>query len=55
MLNQSHLAEIKNDLYWTLIIRVSNACFVSYTIIEVGLVKKLSDQDDRANKFCPII
>ena len=32
-----------------------NACLVSYTIIEEGLVKILLDQDDRANRFCSII
>ena len=32
-----------------------NACFLSYNIIEEGLAKILLDQDDRANKFCPII
>ena len=32
-----------------------NACVVSYNIIEESLAKILLDQDDRANKFCPII
>ena len=32
-----------------------NACFLSYNIIKEGLAKILLDQDDRANKFCPII
>ena len=32
-----------------------NACLLSYNIMEEGLVKILLDQDDRANKFCPII
>ena len=32
-----------------------NACFLSYNIIEKGLAKILIDQDDRENKFCPII
>ena len=32
-----------------------NACLLSYNITEEGLVKILLDQDDRANKFCPII
>ena len=32
-----------------------NACSLSYNTMEEGLVKILLDQDDRANKFCPII
>ena len=32
-----------------------NAFIVSYNIIEEVLAKILLDQDDRANKFCPII
>ena len=33
-----------------------NACLLlTYNIIEEVLVKILIDQDDRANKFCPII
>ena len=32
-----------------------NVCCLSYNIIEEGLAKILLDQDDRANKFCPII
>ena len=32
-----------------------NARLLSYNIMEEGLVKTLLDQDDRANKFCPII
>ena len=32
-----------------------NACFLSYNIMEEGLVKILLDHLDRANKFCPII
>ena len=32
-----------------------NARFLSYNIIEESLAKILLDQDDRANKFCPII
>ena len=33
-----------------------NACLLSYKIMEEGLVKILRDQDDdRANKLCPII
>ena len=32
-----------------------NACIVSYNIIEEGLANILLDQDDGANKFCPII
>ena len=32
-----------------------NAFLSSYNIMEEGLVKILLDQDDRANKFCPII
>ena len=32
-----------------------NACSLSYNIMEEGIVKILLDQDDRANKFCPII
>ena len=32
-----------------------NACIVSYNIVEEGLAKIMLDQDDRANKFCPII
>ena len=32
-----------------------NASLLSYNIMEEGLVKILLDQDDRANKFCPII
>ena len=32
-----------------------NAFLLSYNIMEEGLVKILLDQDDRANKFCPII
>ena len=32
-----------------------NACFLSYNIMEEGLVKILLDEDDRANKICPII
>ena len=31
-----------------------NACLLSYNIMEEGLVKILLDQNDRANKFCPI-
>ena len=32
-----------------------NVCLLSYNTMEKGLVKSLLDQDDRANKFCPII
>ena len=32
-----------------------NACLLSYNIMEEGLMKILLDQDDRANKFFPII
>ena len=32
-----------------------NAFLLSYNIMEEVLVKLLLDQDDRANKFCPII
>ena len=32
-----------------------NAFLLSCNIMEEGLVKILLDQDDRANKFCPII
>ena len=32
-----------------------NASLLSYNIMEEGLVKILFDQDDQANKFCPII
>ena len=32
-----------------------NACLLSYDMMEEGLVKILLDQDDRANKFCPIV
>ena len=32
-----------------------NAFLLSYNIMEEGLVKILLDQDDRANKFYPII
>ena len=32
-----------------------NAFLLSYIIMEKGLVKIVLDQDDRANKFCPII
>ena len=32
-----------------------NACSLSYNVMEEGLVKILLDQDDRANKFFPII
>ena len=32
-----------------------NACLLSYNIMEEDLVKILLDQDDRANKFYPII
>ena len=32
-----------------------NACYLSYNIIKKGLENVLLDQDDRANKFCPII
>ena len=32
-----------------------NACYLSYKIMEEGLVKILHDQDYRANKFFPII
>ena len=32
-----------------------NVFLISYNIIKEGLVKILLDQDDRANKFCPII
>ena len=32
-----------------------NAFLLSYNIMEEGLVKILLDQDDRADKFCPII
>ena len=33
-----------------------NACLLSYKIMEEGLVKIQRDQDDdRANKLCPII
>ena len=32
-----------------------NASLLSYNIMVEGLVKILLDQDDRANKFCPII
>ena len=32
-----------------------DACLLFYSIMEEGLVNILLDQDDRANKFCPII
>ena len=32
-----------------------DGCLLSYNIKEEGLVKIVLDQDDRANKFCPII
>ena len=32
-----------------------NASSLSYNMMEEGLVKILLDQDDRANKLCPII
>ena len=32
-----------------------NASLLSYNIMEEGLVKILLDQDDGADKFCPII
>ena len=32
-----------------------NAISLSYNVIEEGIVKILLNQDDRANKFCPII
>ena len=32
-----------------------NVFLLSYNIMEQGLVKILLNQDDRANKFCPII
>ena len=32
-----------------------NACLLTYNIVEEGLVKILLDQDERANKLCPII
>ena len=32
-----------------------NAFLLNYNIMEEGLVKILLDQDDQANKFCPII
>ena len=32
-----------------------NACFLNYNFMKEGEVKILLDQDDRANKFCPII
>ena len=38
-----------------IILSDQNACLLSYNIMEEGLVKILLDQDDRANKFCPII
>ena len=31
-----------------------NVCLSSYNVMEEGLVKILLDQDDRANKLCPI-
>ena len=40
---------------WNTILSDQNACFLTYNIIEEGLVNILLDQDDRANKFCPII
>ena len=38
-----------------MILSDQNASLLSYNIMEEGLVKILIDQDDRANKFCPII
>ena len=32
-----------------------NTCSLSYKVMEEGIVKILLDQDDQANKFCPII
>ena len=32
-----------------------NDCLLSYNIMAEGLVKNLLDQDDRANKFSPIM
>ena len=32
-----------------------NACLLSFNIVEESLEKILLDQDDRANKFFPII
>ena len=32
-----------------------NACLLRGNIMEEDFVKALLDQDDRANKFCPII
>ena len=37
------------------IMMIGQAIFARYNIIGEGLVKILLDQDDRANKFCPII
>ena len=38
-----------------IILSDQNAFLLSYSSMEEGLVKILLDQDDRANKFCPII
>ena len=38
-----------------IILSDQNACSLSYNIMEEGLVKILLDQDDQADKFCPII
>ena len=38
-----------------IILSDQNTFLLSYNIMEEGLVKILLDQDDRANKFCPII
>ena len=38
-----------------IILSGQNACLLSYDIMEESLLKILFDQDDRVNKFCPII
>ena len=38
-----------------IILSDQNTCLLSYNITEKGLVKILYVQDNRANKFCPII
>ena len=37
------------------ILSEQNVCLSSYNVMEEGFVKILLDQDDRTNKFCPII
>ena len=47
---------IEHTLYASdTILSGQNVFFLSYNNMEEGLVKILLDQDDRANKFCPII